>query len=52
MWGGLLAGYVTFETPFYVCAALMVVASAIVWKKVDEPMQHRDITDFECGEIV
>ena len=52
IFGGLLAGYVTFETPFYVCAALMVVAAAIVWKKVDEPAHHKDIADFECGEIV
>ena len=51
IFGGLLAGYVTFETPFYACAALMVIAAVIVWKKVDEPMQHRDIMDFECGEI-
>ncbi|MDF1533737.1 MAG: MFS transporter [Methanosarcinaceae archaeon] len=51
IFGGLLAGYVTFETPFYACAALMVIAAAIVWKKVDEPMHHKGIVDFECGEI-
>ena len=52
LFGGLLAGYITFETPFYVCAALMIVAAAIIWKKVDEPIHQSDIADFECGEIV
>ncbi|MGP8321282.1 MAG: MFS transporter [Methanosarcinaceae archaeon] len=51
IFGGLLAGYVTFETPFFVCAALMVIAAVIVWKKVDEPMQRSDVVDFECNGI-
>lgn len=51
IFGGLLAGYFTFETPFYVCAALMIVAAVIVWKNVDEPMQRRDVMDYKCNEI-
>jgi len=52
VFGGLLAGYVTFETPFYVCAVLMLLAGAIVWKKVEEPQRHSGIQSFECGEII
>ncbi|MBN1134798.1 MAG: MFS transporter [Methanosarcinaceae archaeon] len=52
IFGGLLAGYMTFETPFFVCAALMFIAGAIVWKKVSEPQQHIDIQRLEHSEII
>lgn len=37
IFGGLLAGYVTFTTPFYACATLMGLAGLVVMKKVEEP---------------
>ena len=37
IFGGFLAGYVTFVTPFYACAFLMLLAGFVVMKKVEEP---------------
>ncbi len=52
IFGGLLAGYVTFETPFFVCAALMLISGAIVWKKVSEPQRHFDMQRLEHSDII
>jgi len=52
IFGGILAGYVTFETPFFVCAVLMLIAGVIVWKKVSEPQRHIDIQHLEHSEII
>jgi MFS family permease len=35
--GGLLAGYVSFRTPFYLCGALILVSFFLVIAKVKEP---------------
>lgn len=35
--GGLLAGYVSFRTPFYLCAALILLSFFLVLAKVKEP---------------
>ena len=37
IFGGFLAGYMTFVTPFYACALLMLLAGFVVMKKVEEP---------------
>lgn len=37
IFGGMLAGYLSFETPFYLCAILMLVAGAIIVRSVREP---------------
>jgi DHA1 family multidrug resistance protein-like MFS transporter len=35
--GGLLAGYVSFRTPFYLCGALILMSFILVLAKVKEP---------------
>ncbi|MDK2913046.1 MAG: hypothetical protein PWR29_2003, partial [Methanolobus sp.] len=35
--GGLLAGYVSFRTPFYLCAALILLSFFLILAKVKEP---------------
>lgn len=35
--GGLLAGYVSFRTPFYLCAALILMSFFLILAKVKEP---------------
>ena len=52
IFGGLLAGYVSFETPFFVCAALMLISGAIVCKKVSEPQRHFDMQRLEHSDII
>ena len=40
IFGGFLAGYVTFVTPFYACALLMLLAGFLVIKKIEEPAKE------------
>ncbi|MBE0523731.1 MAG: MFS transporter [Methanosarcinales archaeon] len=39
--GGLLAGYISFVTPFYLCAFLMLFSAVLIWIAFNElPGQH------------
>ncbi|MDD4748948.1 MAG: MFS transporter [Methanosarcinaceae archaeon] len=50
IFGGLLAGYVSFTTPFYACAILMGLAGLVVIKKVEEPEKEKtELTLRENG---
>lgn len=35
--GGVLAGYISFETPFYICAGLLMISLSLVLGGVKEP---------------
>ena len=48
IFGGLLAGYVTFTTPFYACAGLMGLAGLVVMKKVKEPKRGGGLPTSDC----
>jgi predicted MFS family arabinose efflux permease len=38
--GGILGGYVSFETPFNICGVLMLASFVLVVLKVEEPKQR------------
>lgn len=45
--GGLLAGYVSFVTPFYFCAFLMLFSAVLIWIAFNElPGQHNINTNI------
>ncbi|SFM57975.1 Predicted arabinose efflux permease, MFS family [Methanolobus profundi] len=40
--GGLLAGYISFETPFYLCAVMLLVSLLLVMGGIKEPVSSKN----------
>lgn len=41
LFAGLLAGYITFRIPLYVCAIMMLISAIMIWLMIKEmPIQH------------
>lgn len=44
--GGILGGYLSFETPFYLCAFMIVISTLIIAYKVKEPKKNQTISNY------